>query len=673
MYIKSDTCHKMTIRKARFVVRKRRRHCRFGTGCIHAFSLFSIFCTGFCSVVAFMVLFVALLEPCWDHVQCATDNFCSVDTCTNNFCHHEYIKDCCNVDKDCPETVCHDVYCNKLLNKCEARKKDDGASCTDNNACTVNDQCQNGLCVGNTLTCNVNPCAEGVCHKTKGCLFTPKQDGTACDDGNVCTIGDQCFQGICASGINTDCTGLDGDCVLGICESTSGNCTTTSRVDGTTCSSNDVCVDHPTCTSGVCSGTEKTCFDNNPCTLDKCVGPSIGCMIQHNYSTGTCLPGCQENSACPTGFVCHDGTCIKLDVDNDVSIRFVNYEIENCSTTVNETGHRLLLTFAMDAEKDNINGVTYYRIVKEKASITTNTPQPLGFVDEVINLDSNVLTDMLSRSAFILTTACQPVTNSNCNTIFMNRKYEFDLKLDSCADITTDPMNCIDPNIHVQASVDVSINDCQNFNVYQVINTYGDAVLYYNNTRYTGLNTSNEINLRDRNGELSEKRLFVGIETNVYNNDNMRANIYSMRLCSPDWTHPLASCVTGENSSTCPFIGCYGWPLVDSPVKMHYDMLEMGYFTGIGEATLNMYGCYMRNIYHESASRKCQAPKCPSGNWAYTMDDGISITMDWTENAFARQDFVLVFDIVYKVNMCFNHLRSIDEINHQVGYLKLHK
>lgn len=672
MYIKSTTLDKMTVRKPRFVVRKRRRHCRFGTGCIHGFSLLSIFFTGFCSIVAFLLLLVALLEPCWTDTQCATNNFCSIDMCTNNFCRHEYIKDCCNVDKECPDTVCHDVYCNKHLNKCEARQKANGTTCSDHNACTVNDKCESGLCVGNTLTCNINSCSEGVCHKTKGCIFTPKLDGTSCDDGNPCTFNDQCYQGICASGVNKDCSHLQGDCIMGVCDSTTGNCTTTNKPDNTACTTTDICIENPKCVSGSCTGSEKTCFDNNPCTLDKCVGPSIGCMIQHNYTNGICLPGCTENSACPVNYVCHDGTCMKLSVATDVSIRFINYEIENCSTTVNATGHRLLMTFAMDAENIDINGVTYYRVVKNKTDITTSSSQPLGFIDEVINLDSNILTNTYSRSAFILSTACQAVTSTNCNTIFMNRKYEFDLELHACANITTDPINCIDPNVHVSSSVDVSINDCSNFAVHQVIQTYGDAVLYYNNTRYTGLNSSNVINLRDENGQLTNKRLFVGIETNIYNNSNMRANIYSMRLCSPDWSHPFAKCVTGEDDS-CVNKGCYGWNVHDSPVKMHYDLLEMGYFTGIGEATLHMYGCYMRNIYHESASKQCAAPKCPSGNWAYPMDDGISITTDWTENSFEKQDFVLVFDIVYRINMCFNHLRAVDQISHQLGYVKIHK
>ena len=59
-------------------------------------------------------------------------------------------------------------------------------------------------------------------------------------------------------------------------------------------------------------------------------------------------------------------------------------------------------------------------------------------------------------------------------------------------------------------------------------------------------------------------RVYAGINTNVYNNDNLRANLYSVRLCSPDDSHRLANCVVGRHetiNSFCPHVGCFGWKI----------------------------------------------------------------------------------------------------------------
>ena len=61
-------------------------------------------------------------------------------------------------------------------NDCSAPGSD-GLPCDDHNACTENDACQSGTCVGSVVT-----------------------DGTACDDGNVCTQPDTCRAGTCTGG-----------------------------------------------------------------------------------------------------------------------------------------------------------------------------------------------------------------------------------------------------------------------------------------------------------------------------------------------------------------------------------------------------------------------------------------------------------------------------------------
>jgi cysteine-rich repeat protein len=82
----------------------------------------------------------------------------------------------------------------------------DGSACDDGDLGTINDQCTAGVCGGNP-----NPCGDGnldggeqcddgnldngdCCDST--CQLEP--DGSACDDGNGNTTGDQCEAGSCA-------------------------------------------------------------------------------------------------------------------------------------------------------------------------------------------------------------------------------------------------------------------------------------------------------------------------------------------------------------------------------------------------------------------------------------------------------------------------------------------
>jgi len=78
----------------------------------------------------------------------------------------------------------------------------DGTTCDDGNACTHSDACAFGVCAGSfTVTCTASDaCHEaGVCDTETGACSNPLGvDGSACDDGNVCTTNDACLDGACA-------------------------------------------------------------------------------------------------------------------------------------------------------------------------------------------------------------------------------------------------------------------------------------------------------------------------------------------------------------------------------------------------------------------------------------------------------------------------------------------
>jgi len=70
--------------------------------------------------------------------------------------------------------------------------------CDDGNACTKNDQCVNGACVGTSYTCYAGGGCQGpsTCDGTGACISQPLPDGTACSTGG----GNYCHQGACEFG-----------------------------------------------------------------------------------------------------------------------------------------------------------------------------------------------------------------------------------------------------------------------------------------------------------------------------------------------------------------------------------------------------------------------------------------------------------------------------------------
>jgi hypothetical protein len=129
--------------------------------------------------------------------------------------------------------------------------------------------------------------------------------------------------------LDVDCTGMDGPCVLGVCEPGTGACTTTPRMDGTSCDVDGmdcvtsscvtgVCRDAfvaecSACTTGVCSSTG-TCgaeptrrviegFESGALPAGWTVGGSVGWMLTsgtRNSGTWSAQSGAVGNSQTST-------------------------------------------------------------------------------------------------------------------------------------------------------------------------------------------------------------------------------------------------------------------------------------------------------------------------------------------------------------------------------------
>jgi cysteine-rich repeat protein len=89
-----------------------------------------------------------------------------------------------------------------------------GSTCNDGNACTVGETCNQGVCGnGTAVVCNDgNACTQDSCSPASGCVFNPTPlNGASCNDGQICTINDVCNAGTCAGTPAPD-TDADGKC-----------------------------------------------------------------------------------------------------------------------------------------------------------------------------------------------------------------------------------------------------------------------------------------------------------------------------------------------------------------------------------------------------------------------------------------------------------------------------
>jgi hypothetical protein len=274
---------------------------------------------------------------CTSDTSCNDDLVCTVDTCNPNThqCDHLTLDALCDNGLFCDgKEVC------KAESGCEPGLALD---CDDDDPCTLNvcneqrDRCENPE---DTSVCDdENSCTRDIC-TAESCQWENTSD--ACDDGNICTVGDVCSGGACTgqprscsdgNACTTDtcdpffgCLYSEvvcpqaGACKLSICDPASG-CQLYDRF--VTCDDGDPCTEGDRCDSGSCeAGISVDCDDNNSCTADSC-GPD-GCeharlsdgssCALFNQEQGRCVAGqctrvCTNNAKCIDGASCSTGVC----------------------------------------------------------------------------------------------------------------------------------------------------------------------------------------------------------------------------------------------------------------------------------------------------------------------------------------------------------------------------
>lgn len=237
-------------------------------------------------------------------ILCDDKNACTnEDTCSNGVCVGVPVN--CDDNNECTKDLCDakDGCINIPLN---------GIPCDDMSLCTKDDLCMNGKCVGTPIKCDdQNECTEDICDPEKGCVFIPLTD-TPCEDDNKCTDNDVCKNGTCTSGKELICNDNE-ICTIDKCNPSIG-CVYIPLND-TPCDDNNLCTKNDRCVNGECVGEERNCDDGNICTNDNC-SPSIGCYYTYNNGIA-----CDDSNKCTTDDKCTNGKCIGTPItcnDNNI-------------------------------------------------------------------------------------------------------------------------------------------------------------------------------------------------------------------------------------------------------------------------------------------------------------------------------------------------------------------
>ncbi len=271
------------------------------------------------------------------HAECDDGIDCTVDSCSTGV-------GCVNspVDTDCPsgdESPCAVARCEVgtgCVVSADASLCDDGVGCTvdgcdphvgcshapDSGRCTSGtsgvctatgcqyDSCDAGSCASTACTIrrcagtvceetaadchdDANPCTRTVCMEPGGCTQM-QLTGASCDDGDPCTVGDRCSNGMCA-GDPMPCPPCQS------CASGGGSCAPDTDLDGTTCGARDASTD-PVCCAGACVNLLQT----SHCGMCDGLCRGAACIVD---DVGAALCSCGSDLECPFGTVCSTGRC----------------------------------------------------------------------------------------------------------------------------------------------------------------------------------------------------------------------------------------------------------------------------------------------------------------------------------------------------------------------------
>lgn len=239
------------------------------------------------------------VPECVTDTDCADGNGCIVnETCSSGKCLAGVPFNCDDgnvcTDDSCESVGKNEIHvCTHLPNQ---------ATCTDGDACTLDDECNGMNCKSKSVAiCDDNNiCTNDSCDPIAGCVFLANE--VTCTDNDACTIDDKCFENACKSGTLLTCSDSN-DCTTDLCKPETG-CSYENNQN--VCSDNNVCSVNDICVSGIClAGPLQNCDDANLCTVDSCE-PTTGCKVTNAADGTKCADGLCKNGSCTcvSGFGC---------------------------------------------------------------------------------------------------------------------------------------------------------------------------------------------------------------------------------------------------------------------------------------------------------------------------------------------------------------------------------
>jgi hypothetical protein len=197
--------------------------------------------------------------------------------------------DCPDDGKGCTTTVCVNNVCGHV-------NRPNGTTCSDGDACTTNDACQDGNCVGTAITCpTCQTCSGGAC--------VPIADDTPCGVDHAC-----------CGGTCTDMTTLSNCVTCGnVCPATLSGALVEC---GVVADPDDPAVGQKGCVF-VCNSGFEDCdgLSSNGCetdikTVEHCGGCGITCAPNYCCRGCHCIPPeqCDPN----IGAICQGGRAARL-------------------------------------------------------------------------------------------------------------------------------------------------------------------------------------------------------------------------------------------------------------------------------------------------------------------------------------------------------------------------
>jgi cysteine-rich repeat protein len=214
------------------------------------------------------------------------------------------------VDVGVQDVGASDTAPDTLDNPCFGQPE--GAVCDDGDPCTLDDQCSSGQCVGGTNdTCESDDvCMVGTCVAGEGCKFEAAPNDTSCS--MACFETASCQEGSCVvdpdTKVSCPAVAKEDGCVESLeCDPNTGECSLEiPKPEGTTCDSDDdLCSPEACSADGICEAAG----DDNDCSAEKAesVCETWVCDAKDGVCKSTGFVGeisCDDDNACTSNDTC---------------------------------------------------------------------------------------------------------------------------------------------------------------------------------------------------------------------------------------------------------------------------------------------------------------------------------------------------------------------------------